>query len=84
MFFEEDSIINLKAEVRRGAKLKCTKCRIKGAALGCFVKSCRRSYHVTCAIETPKCRWDYVCHMIYMLYCILFFFNILPKTEPFK
>ncbi|KAL6214495.1 hypothetical protein ACLB2K_013929 [Fragaria x ananassa] len=59
VYYKDDTIKNLKAEVTRGAKLKCTKCGIKGAALGCYVKSCRRSYHVTCAIEISKCRWDY-------------------------
>ncbi|XP_050364537.1 BRCA1-associated RING domain protein 1 [Argentina anserina] len=58
VYFKDDTIKNLKAEVTRGAKLKCAKCGVKGAALGCYVKSCRRSYHVTCAIEVSKCRWD--------------------------
>ncbi|CAN6688735.1 unnamed protein product [Malus baccata var. baccata] len=58
VYFEGENVKRLKAEVLRGAKLKCTKCGLKGAALGCFVKSCRRSYHVTCAIEISKCRWD--------------------------
>ncbi|XP_034227893.1 BRCA1-associated RING domain protein 1 isoform X1 [Prunus dulcis] len=58
VYFVGESVKKLKAEVARGAKLKCSKCGLKGAALGCFVKSCRRSYHVTCAIGISKCRWD--------------------------
>lgn len=60
MYFVGEAVKKLKAEVARGAKLKCSKCGLKGAALGCFVKSCRRSYHVTCAIGISKCRWDRV------------------------
>ncbi|XP_010522562.1 PREDICTED: BRCA1-associated RING domain protein 1 isoform X2 [Tarenaya hassleriana] len=57
-YYEEDSVKNLKAELDRGMKIKCTQCGLKGAALGCFVTSCRRSYHVPCARQIPKCRWD--------------------------
>ncbi|KAG4202104.1 hypothetical protein ERO13_A05G317471v2 [Gossypium hirsutum] len=42
-----------------GAKRKRSRCGLKGAALGCYVKSCCRSYHFPCAKEIPKCRWDY-------------------------
>lgn len=84
VYYKDDTIKNLKAEVTRGAKLKCTKCGIKGAALGCYVKSCRRSYHVTCAIEISKCRWDYVCYMLYMLYYVVLLVLSLFETEPLK
>ncbi|AEE27646.1 breast cancer associated RING 1 [Arabidopsis thaliana] len=59
VYYEGDTVKNLKAELARGMKIKCTKCSLKGAALGCFVKSCRRSYHVPCAREISRCRWDY-------------------------
>ncbi|KAL1188855.1 BRCA1-associated RING domain protein 1 [Cardamine amara subsp. amara] len=59
VYYEADTVKNLKAELARGMKIKCTKCSLKGAALGCFVKSCRRSYHVPCAREISRCRWDY-------------------------
>ncbi|KAJ8899539.1 hypothetical protein K2173_018513 [Erythroxylum novogranatense] len=58
-YYADEAVQNLKAEVDRGAKLKCTSCGLKGAALGCYVKSCRRSYHVPCAMKTTRCRWDY-------------------------
>ena len=60
MYFVDEAVKNLKAEVARGAKLKCSKCGLKGAALGCYVKTCRRTYHVPCAMDIPNCRWDYV------------------------
>ncbi|KAF3495303.1 hypothetical protein DY000_02058271 [Brassica cretica] len=58
VYYEGDIVKNLKAELARGMKIKCTKCSLKGAALGCYVKSCRRSYHVPCAREMSRCRWD--------------------------
>ncbi|WCJ38265.1 breast cancer associated RING 1 [Euphorbia peplus] len=58
-FSDEQTVKNLKSEVLRGSKLKCSRCEVKGAALGCYHKSCRRSYHVMCAKETAGCRWDY-------------------------
>ncbi|ESQ36529.1 hypothetical protein EUTSA_v10006912mg [Eutrema salsugineum] len=59
VYYEADTVKNLKAELARGMKIKCTKCGLKGAALGCYVKSCRRSYHVPCARGISRCRWDY-------------------------
>ncbi|XVF81030.1 hypothetical protein PTKIN_Ptkin15bG0123700 [Pterospermum kingtungense] len=59
VYYVGESVKNLKPELARGAKLKCSRCGLKGAALGCYVKSCRRSYHYPCAKEIPKCRWDH-------------------------
>ncbi|KAB1199223.1 hypothetical protein CJ030_MR0G026021 [Morella rubra] len=58
-YFENETVKNLKAEVARGARLKCSKCGQKGAALGCYEKSCRKSFHIPCAAEISNCRWDY-------------------------
>ncbi|CAN1270291.1 BRCA1-associated RING domain protein 1 [Linum perenne] len=43
VYFEGETIKNLKEELARGAKLKCSGCGRKGAALGCYVKSCRKN-----------------------------------------
>uniref|UniRef100_A0A5B7AMK6 Putative BRCA1-associated RING domain protein 1 n=1 Tax=Davidia involucrata TaxID=16924 RepID=A0A5B7AMK6_DAVIN len=56
-YYVGETVKNLEAEVARAAKLKCSSCGIKGAALGCFVHSCRKSYHVPCALDL-YCRWD--------------------------
>ncbi|XP_014496295.1 BRCA1-associated RING domain protein 1 isoform X1 [Vigna radiata var. radiata] len=66
VYFVDEVVKNLKAELARGAKLKCSKCNLKGAALGCYVKSCRRTYHVPCALDIPTCRWD---HEDFLLLC---------------
>ncbi|KAK4418426.1 BRCA1-associated RING domain protein 1 [Sesamum alatum] len=58
VYFVGETIKNLEAELVRSSKLKCSSCGLKGAALGCFAKSCRRSYHVPCALEIPECRWN--------------------------
>lgn len=59
VYYVGETVKNLNAELARGAKLKCSKCGLKGAALGCYLKSCKRSYHAPCAMEITKCRWDY-------------------------
>lgn len=57
-YFEGNTVKNLENEIARGAKLKCSHCGIKGAALGCFSKMCRRTYHVPCAVGISDCRWE--------------------------
>ncbi|KAI9198398.1 hypothetical protein LWI28_015154 [Acer negundo] len=58
VYFEEDTAINLEAELARSRRIKCCCCGLKGAALGCYEKSCHRSFHVPCAKLTLQCRWD--------------------------
>ncbi|XP_049411850.1 BRCA1-associated RING domain protein 1 [Solanum stenotomum] len=58
VYYDGEIIKNLEAELARASKLKCSGCGLKGAALGCLVKSCRRSYHMPCAFEMQDCRWD--------------------------
>ncbi|WCJ33512.1 breast cancer associated RING 1 [Euphorbia peplus] len=58
VYFEDDTAINLEAELARSKKITCCCCGLKGAALGCFERSCRKSFHITCAKMTPQCRWD--------------------------
>lgn len=59
-YFVDETVQNLEDEIARAAKLKCSHCGIKGAALGCFMKTCRRTYHVPCAVKISDCRWDTV------------------------
>ncbi|CAL4902328.1 unnamed protein product [Urochloa decumbens] len=58
VYFEDDSVFNLTTELARSRRIKCACCGIKGAALGCFEMSCRKSFHFTCAKLVPECRWD--------------------------
>ncbi|KAJ0966527.1 hypothetical protein J5N97_023444 [Dioscorea zingiberensis] len=58
VYYVGNKIVNLEAEISRASKLKCSKCGQKGAALGCFLNKCRRSYHVPCAVQVQDCRWD--------------------------
>ncbi|KAJ8646051.1 hypothetical protein MRB53_007799 [Persea americana] len=52
VYFVGETAVNLEAEVEGGKKIKCNICAKKGAALGCFAKSCHRSFHVPCAAES--------------------------------
>ncbi|XP_077229162.1 breast cancer associated RING 1 isoform X2 [Tasmannia lanceolata] len=58
VYFDGETAMNLEAEVTRGSKIKCYNCGKKGAALGCYAKSCQKSFHVPCAIQIEECRWD--------------------------
>ncbi|KAE9594572.1 hypothetical protein Lal_00037404 [Lupinus albus] len=58
VYFVDDKAINLEAEISRSKRIKCCLCGLKGAALGCYEKSCRKSFHVPCAKLTSQCRWD--------------------------
>ncbi|KAI8524602.1 hypothetical protein RHMOL_Rhmol13G0161800 [Rhododendron molle] len=58
VYFEDDNTINLEAELARSRRIKCCCCDIKGAALGCYEKSCRKSFHFPCAKLIAQCRWD--------------------------
>ncbi|CAN6346403.1 unnamed protein product [Urochloa humidicola] len=55
----EDGIVkNLESEIRRASRLKCARCGLQGAALGCYYTGCKRSFHVPCAFQIIGCRWD--------------------------
>ncbi|XP_073146380.1 protein BREAST CANCER SUSCEPTIBILITY 1 homolog isoform X2 [Henckelia pumila] len=79
VYFEGDDVINLEAELSRSHRIRCCCCGIKGAALGCYEKTCRKSFHVPCARLTPECRWDYE---NFVMLCPLHAFHQLPNEEP--
>uniref|UniRef100_A0ACD5T8Q5 Uncharacterized protein n=1 Tax=Avena sativa TaxID=4498 RepID=A0ACD5T8Q5_AVESA len=83
VYFEDDSVFNLTAELTRSKRIKCACCGVKGAALGCFDKSCRKSFHFTCAKLVPECRWD---NENFVMLCPLHQSSKLPKetSEPKK
>ncbi|OVA08688.1 BRCT domain [Macleaya cordata] len=64
VYFVGETVMNLESELARGAKLKCSRCGLKGAALGCYSGSCRKTYHVPCAVDISSCRWDYEGHRV--------------------
>ncbi|XP_058510787.1 PHD finger protein 6-like isoform X4 [Solea solea] len=45
------SVEDVRDEVNRGNKLTCRKCKKRGAAAGCEVRRCKKSYHYPCAVE---------------------------------
>jgi BRCA1-associated RING domain protein 1 len=60
VYFNDLTIVNLDVELTRSRRISCSCCGLKGAALGCYNKSCKNSFHVTCAKLIPECRWDNV------------------------
>ncbi|CAI9262952.1 unnamed protein product [Lactuca saligna] len=64
IYFKNETIHNLESEVARASKLKCDSCGKKGAVLGCYMKSCKRTYHVPCAYYNFDCRWDQVAFLM--------------------
>ncbi|KAL8033724.1 hypothetical protein ABFX02_13G177100 [Erythranthe guttata] len=79
VYFEEDNVINLETELSRSRKIKCSCCGVKGAALGCYEKSCRRSFHVPCAKLMPQCRWD---NENFVMLCPIHAGSQLPNEMP--
>ncbi|XP_044977060.1 uncharacterized protein LOC123444413 isoform X2 [Hordeum vulgare subsp. vulgare] len=53
-----DTFKNVENEINRAKRLRCSRCKLRGAALGCYDNSCRKTYHVPCAMMILECRWD--------------------------
>lgn len=45
------SVEDVQKEVKRGAKLQCSRCKKKGATAGCELGRCKKTFHYPCAIE---------------------------------
>jgi BRCA1-associated RING domain protein 1 len=59
-----DDIFNMEKEISRSSRLKCSRCKLPGAALGCYHHPCPKNYHVPCAVMIPECRWDMVSFLV--------------------
>ncbi|XP_038612475.1 G2/M phase-specific E3 ubiquitin-protein ligase [Tachyglossus aculeatus] len=44
-------IEDIRKEVNRASKLKCSVCKKNGASIGCVARKCKRSYHYPCGIQ---------------------------------
>ncbi|XP_055989585.1 G2/M phase-specific E3 ubiquitin-protein ligase isoform X1 [Sorex fumeus] len=42
---------DIRKEVNRASKLKCSVCKKNGASIGCVAPRCKRSYHFPCGLE---------------------------------
>ncbi|XP_066497476.1 histone-lysine N-methyltransferase 2D isoform X2 [Hoplias malabaricus] len=60
---------DVKKEIRRGAKLKCSFCKKRGATVGCELPSCHRSYHYPCAVKDNSRTVEKQSKGTYMLFC---------------
>ncbi|XP_038881125.1 protein BREAST CANCER SUSCEPTIBILITY 1 homolog [Benincasa hispida] len=79
VYFDGDTAINLEAELGRSRRIKCGCCGNKGAALGCYEKNCRKSFHVPCAKLMPQCQWD---TENFVMLCPLHPDSKLPSQDP--
>lgn len=81
VYFGDDDVVNLESELKRSRRITCFFCGVKGAALGCYEMSCRKSFHVPCAKLTPECRWD---SDNFVMLCPLHANSKLPSEIPGK
>ncbi|KAM9294460.1 G2/M phase-specific E3 ubiquitin-protein ligase [Gastrophryne carolinensis] len=44
-------VSDIKKELNRARKLRCSVCKLAGASIGCVVPRCKRSYHYPCGQE---------------------------------
>ncbi|XP_024919858.1 uncharacterized protein phf11 isoform X2 [Cynoglossus semilaevis] len=63
------SVEDVTEEVKRGSRLKCSRCKKKGATAGCEVRCCGKSFHYPCAIEEGATTVDDSEKGSYVLYC---------------
>ena len=54
---EKERLRKLPDAIQRSKKIPCHKCKQKGAAIGCVVPECPRSYHLICAHD-DKCAFN--------------------------
>ncbi|KAM3371433.1 hypothetical protein ACQJBY_018694 [Aegilops geniculata] len=55
---DDGTFENVESEIQRGSRWDCSRCNLRGAALGCYRAGCPNTYHVPCAFMIPECRWD--------------------------
>ncbi|KAF6999754.1 hypothetical protein CFC21_015735 [Triticum aestivum] len=55
---DDGTFENVESEIVRGSRWDCSRCNLRGAALGCYRAGCPNTYHVPCAFMIPECRWD--------------------------
>ncbi|XP_021995204.1 BRCA1-associated RING domain protein 1-like, partial [Helianthus annuus] len=79
IYFHKGTVKKLESEVVRASKLKCTSCGKKGAVLGCYMKSCQRTYHVPRAYDIPDFRWDSLILVAVSRPCLMFLTNFRKK-----
>ncbi|CAJ1079685.1 uncharacterized protein LOC108901283 [Xyrichtys novacula] len=63
------SVNDVKEEVKRGRKLKCSECKRSGATAGCENSRCKKSYHYPCAVKDGAEIFEETDAGKYGLYC---------------
>lgn len=60
----EDKLVNVDAAYARGRRLRCSVCQTWGATIGCYVESCRRTFHYRC-LKLGRCKVDDTAYAVY-------------------
>jgi len=63
----EGTMMNVRRTFRRAIRIRCAYCGRTGAATGCFLRYCRRSYHAPVCAVAAGCSLD---HRHYRLLCM--------------
>ncbi|XP_033842597.2 PHD finger protein 6 [Periophthalmus magnuspinnatus] len=58
------------SEQQRGRRLSCSKCKKKGATVGCETKACKKSYHYPCAIQAKAQTFEDQVNGKFGLHCV--------------
>lgn len=65
----------VKKELKRGARLKCVYCKLKGATVGCAKQECKKSYHLPCGMKHGSLQEFYdqviICLILISSFCTL-------------
>ncbi|XP_053553914.1 G2/M phase-specific E3 ubiquitin-protein ligase [Bombina bombina] len=51
-------VSDIKKEITRARRLRCSVCKMTGASIGCVIPRCKRSYHYPCGVER-KCIFQF-------------------------
>lgn len=51
--------VDIRKEMKRGARLKCVYCKKKGATVGCARQQCKKSYHLPCGMQNQSLQQFY-------------------------
>ncbi|XP_029458707.1 PHD finger protein 11 isoform X2 [Rhinatrema bivittatum] len=60
---------DIKKEIKRGWKLKCSECKEAGATIGCDIKICKKTFHYQCAKNCKAEFFEDEDRGVYKLYC---------------
>ena len=61
---------DVRRELKRGARLKCVYCKLKGATVGCAKQECKKSYHLPCGMKHGSLQEFF--HQVIFCACVIY------------